>query len=58
MAPRATMSTVPVGEGERLRLPMTLMSPAKAVTRSVPGRSDEVVTKGSTFVSSSRSQGW
>src|SRR5262245_39660505 len=35
--PAASSSTVPAADGARVRLPITLMSPEKAVTLSAPG---------------------
>ena len=56
-APPASNSSVPEAEGESVRSPARFRFPVKAVARSVPGRRDTSVPKGSTLLSFSRSHG-
>ena len=56
--PAESNSSVPVADGKRLKLPVRLISPEKAVARSSGGSTVDCAVKISTRVSASRSQGW
>ena len=59
MDPATIRSSVPLGDGDRVKLPTMLRSPEKAVTRNVGGIKAKAVSKTGNVVavSTSRSHG-
>ncbi len=55
--PAATRSTVPIGDGDKVRLPARLISPENAVTSSVGGSRLKTASKGLILVSISPNHG-
>ena len=55
--PAATRLIVPMGDGDKVKLPCTLMSPEKEVTFRLGGSNSMTLAKGVRFVSTNPSQG-